>query len=239
MGFVGGVLIGGLGVIAWQRLARSTPTEVAVTQTAPAPTTAKATPVPREVLPTRPTAATPTLVVEPATPAVVPSVTVVGKTQVIEVDEPSGEYTLALPMQQGDQIVLKGKVGTLKIGSIEAGATLDAAQLEASTIVHTGKIDGGAKVNLNAPFGTITMGKIDGGARVSINGRFIVLPVGVSGTNTQVRATIGRAGSLKVASVQGTAVVEYAVLYSGWSPPDVAVGPVASGAAFRKVDDNK
>ena len=241
VGFVGGVAVGIVGMLAWQ--GRFTPAAPVETESRPPtdqtvlPTPAAVVP-PRELSPVVPEPATPTAPPEPPTPAAVPVVTNVGKTMVIELDEPTGTYTLAVPMLKGEHVVLKGKVGTLRLASVEAGSTLDATQLEADAILLTGRIDGGAKVQLNAPFGTVNVaGKIDGGAKVTIAGRVIVLSSGVGGTNTQVKAVIGRGGSLRVADVQGTAVVEYVAASSGWSQPDVVVGAVARGAAFRKAEE--
>ena len=223
-------------------------------------------PLPREVSPAVPEPATPTpeptppappvvgqaappAVAEavrpaPALPAVVPAavpvvVKAAGKAVEIEVNQPEGEYTLAVPMQKGEHVILKGKVGKLKLGSIEAGSTLDATQLEAGAITVNGKIDGGSKVKLNAPHGTVIVtGKVDGGSQLTITGWVIYLNSGVGGAKTRVTAIISRSGSLRSVGVDGTAVLEYRAASGGWSNPDVFIaGPVAGGATVRKIEE--
>jgi hypothetical protein len=253
--FAAGTAVGVAGLLAWQgglKVSRSP--ETAAVQPDPvrpvAVKPAEVAPMPREVAAAVPEPVTPTPVAvappDPApailvpVPAVVPAavpvvVKAAGRAVHIDVNEPSGTYTLTVPMTRGEHVVLKGKVGTLKIASVEAGSTLDATQLDAGTIEVSGKIDGGAVVKLNAPFGTVNVtGKVDGGSRLNVTGRVIYLHGGVGGDKTQVTAVIGRSGSLRASGVQGTAVVEYRAVSSGWSEPDVKVGEVGGGATVRR-----
>ena len=248
--FAAGAAVGVAGLLAWQgrpveTAAADTPKPAGVTP-AP-PTAAEVAPVPREVSPRLPEPVAPTAPETPApaaaVPAVVPAavpvvVKAAGKAVHIDVNEPDGTYTLTVPMTRGEHVVLKGKVGTLKLSTVQAGSTLDASQLDAGTITVSGKIDGGAVVKLNAPMGTVNvMGAVDGGSKLSVSGRVIYLNGGVGGNKTLVRATIGRSGSLRSAGVQGTAVVEYLPASSGWSEPDVVLGDVGSGATVRRAEE--
>ncbi len=74
---------------------------------------------------------------------------------VFELNQPDAVHTLPL-MRKGERVVLKGKVKTLRIAGLDAGAILDASKLEADTIHISGKIDGRSVLRLYAPAGVVT-----------------------------------------------------------------------------------
>lgn len=136
----------------------------------------------------------------------------------------------------------------LEAETINVGARIDGhstLKLNAPNgIVHFGgRVGGGSVVEVNAPGGEVkfmypTTGakdgsKIDGGARVSITGRFVEFKGDITGDGTKVLVTLTRNAWLKVASVSGTAAVEYRSQAGGWATPDVTVGAVAPTATFR------
>jgi len=206
-------------------------------------------PHPRALLP-RPIAVAP----EPHAKA--PPPLPIGRVTVVEFNEPDGAYTVPLGLREGEHIVLKGKLKTLRVSGLTAGCTIDATALEVSS-VSVSKVDGGAVLKLNAPRGQVQFTSkigggsrvevfapegdvrffgmpakggvsIDGGAAVSVTARFIDLKGDITGTGTKATFALSKSGALKVPGVGGTAAVEY----SG-ARPDVTVGSVAPTASFR------
>ena len=93
-----------------------------------------------------------------------------GRVTVIERNDPDETYAVPFPMRKGEHVVLKGKVKTLRVPGLDAGAVLDASGLEAEVITVTGKIDNRSTLKLYAPGGTVHVtGKIDGRSAVEIN----------------------------------------------------------------------
>lgn len=93
-----------------------------------------------------------------------------GRITLVELNQPEAIYAVPFPMKKGEHVVLKGKVKTLRVTGLDAGAILDASALEASIVTVTGKIDNRSTLKLNAPNGTIHVtGKIDGKSVVEIN----------------------------------------------------------------------
>jgi hypothetical protein len=188
-----------------------------------------------------------------------------GKLTVIDVDAPDGTYAIPFPTRNGEHVVLKGRAKLLRLPAVEGGATVDASGLVAAEI-QVGPISGGATVKLNAPEGRVTFlgkidgksvvevnaaggtvrfpapaagqegAKIDGGSRVTITGKLVAIDTDITGPATRVRVVLTRAGSLRVATVQGTAVLEYRSANSKWSYSDVMVGPVGKGASVVELD---
>jgi hypothetical protein len=186
-----------------------------------------------------------------------------GQPFVIEVNEPDGTYTLPFPTKKGEHVILHGTVKVLKLPAVEGGATIDATRLRAAEIhverveggatvklnspdgvvTFAGKVDGKSTVDVNAPGGIVKFpqptlpgqegGKIDGGSKVNITAKRVELRGDITGPATRVNVTLTRAGALRVATVQGTAVLEYKMENGGWSISDVTVGPVAPTATVR------
>ena len=93
-----------------------------------------------------------------------------GRVTVVELNEPDAIYAVPFPMKKGEHVVLKGKVKTLRVPGLDAGAILDASALEASVVTVTGKIDNRSTLKLFAPGGVVHVaGKIDGKSVVEIN----------------------------------------------------------------------
>ena len=187
-----------------------------------------------------------------------------GVPTVITVNEPDGVYTLPFPVQNREQVILKGKAKGLRLPAVGGGATVDASALDAREIT-VGPVGGGAVVKLNAPEGSVRFtGRLDGKAVVEVNaaGGEVVFPAppagpegaavdggtklvvtakrvsirgDVAGAGTHVHVTLTRAGALHVGVVQGAAVVEYRSATGGWSYSTVTVGPVAPTATVREL----
>lgn len=186
-----------------------------------------------------------------------------GRPFVIEVNEPDGTYTLPFPTRQGEHVILHGKAKVLKLPAVEGGAIIDATKLVAAevhvervdggatvklnapegVVTFAGKVDGKSTVEVNASGGTVRFpsptlpgqdgAKIDGGSKVSITAKRVELRGDITGPATRVTVTLTRAGALRVATVQGTAVLEYRMENAGWSISDATVGPVGPAATVR------
>jgi hypothetical protein len=186
-----------------------------------------------------------------------------GRPFVIEVNEPDGTYSLPFPTRKGEHVILHGRAKVLKLAAVEGGAIVDATKLVAAevhvervdggatvklnapegVVIFAGKVDGKSTVEVNATGGTVRFpqptlpgqdgAKIDGGSKVIITAKRVELRGDIAGTATRVSVTLTRAGALRVATVQGTAVLEYRMATGGWSSADVTVGPVAATATVR------
>jgi len=176
--FLFGALFGAGGVLAWQAIdwsvfKKNEPLAAANAEEPPPP--ANPSPEPPAIAPTPREVGTLSASGEPQPepepepePKLAPPPP--GRVTIVELNQPELAYSLPFPMKKGEHVVLKGKVKTLKVSGLDAGAILDASALEASTITVGGKIDTRSTLKLNAPNGTITfMAKVDGHSRVEIN----------------------------------------------------------------------
>lgn len=69
----------------------------------------------------------------------------------------------------GSTVTIRGWVKTLIVRDLEAGAVLDCAELEAQEVIVIGKVDGGSRLTLRAPGGSIIFrAKIDGAAKLDL-----------------------------------------------------------------------
>jgi hypothetical protein len=190
-----------------------------------------------------------------------------GQETVVKLNQPDATYAVPFPMKSGEHVVLQGKVKTLRVAALDAGAILDASKLEASVIIVTGdinnrstlklnapngvirltrKIDGNSLVELKAPGGEVKFmlsttpsregSKIDGGSTVSVTARQVEFKGDITGTGTKVAITLTSEAVLRVATVNGKAIVEYRSPDARRLPPEVVVGSVARTATFRKID---
>ncbi len=97
---------------------------------------------------------------------------------------PPDVFTLPFPLKTGEHVILKGKVKTLKVYMLDAGAILDASGLEVGTVTISGKIDNRSMIKLYAPNGTVHItGKVDNKSVVEINApggevKFTALTIG-------------------------------------------------------------
>ena len=177
---------------------------------------------------------------------------------IVPLDDPAAVHTVP-PLKKGERFVLRGKVKTLRVEGLDAGAILDASGLEAAQVYVSGTIAGRSVLKLNAPGGVVACSarvagkssveinapagdvrfstegaRVDGGSTVAINGRAVELRGEVNGIETKVIVTIPGTGSLKVGAVRGIARVEYRVVGEG--TPEVTAGTVSPTASFRKID---
>ncbi|MFO0825544.1 MAG: hypothetical protein U0792_20890 [Gemmataceae bacterium] len=89
---------------------------------------------------------------------------------VVELNQPNGIYTIPFSMKKGERVVLKGRVGTLRVHGLDSGAVLDAAGLEAGQVYIGGKIDNGSTLKVNSPGGKVTFAAaVVGKSKVEIN----------------------------------------------------------------------
>jgi hypothetical protein len=192
----------------------------------------------------------------PAPPA--PKFAVPENAVVVALDDPAATHTVPV-LRKGERIVLRGRVKTLRVNGLDAGAILDASALRADNVHVGGKIDGRSTLRVNAPDGVVRVlapvgGKsevridapggevkftrggdaIEGGSTVTITGRNVELRGDVNGIETKVAVNIPGTGSLKVADVRGIATVEYRV--AGDGTPEVTAGAVSPTAHFRRID---
>ncbi len=88
---------------------------------------------------------------------------------VLELNQPNGEFKLP-PLNQGRTLKITGQIKTLRLSSINDGATLDATGLRVETILMDGGVNGRSTVKLAAPKGRVHLrGSINGESTVSID----------------------------------------------------------------------
>ena len=69
----------------------------------------------------------------------------------------------------GSTVTVRGWVKTLIVKDLEAGAVLDCSALEAEQVIVIGKIEGGSRLSVRAPGGTVAFrSKIDGRSHVVV-----------------------------------------------------------------------
>ncbi len=69
----------------------------------------------------------------------------------------------------GSTVAVRGWVKTLIVKDLEAGAVLDCSELEAEQIIVIGKIEGGSRLSVKAPGGTVAFrSRIDGRSHVIV-----------------------------------------------------------------------
>lgn len=185
------------------------------------------------------------------------------KAIVIDLHQPDATYVVPFTMLKGEYVIIRGKVKTLRAGGLSGGAVLDASGLEAGSIFIGGTVDGRSSLHLNAPVGAVTIAArisgqshleiragnirfssptiveqpgslIDDGSTVSLAARSIDIRGDITGAGTRVNATLPPGGSLRVAAIRGTAIVEYAVEPASGTMPEISAGFVAPTATLRK-----
>lgn len=187
---------------------------------------------------------------------------VIDRAQVVPLNDPEAVHELPA-MLRGERVVLKGKIKTLRIAGLDAGAILDATGLEVTNVFISGRVDGQSLLRLAVPSGVVTCagliaGKstvevtapggsvnfglparatasIDGGARVIVTARKVELRGDVNGIETRVTVNLPADGTLRVAGVRGIATVEYRVA-DGKGTPEVTAEVVSPTANFKKVE---
>ncbi len=136
-------------------------------------------------------------------------------------------------LRSEDRVTLTGKVHTLKIGSVNGKATLDASGLDAEEVIIGGDLNESAVVKLNAPKGKVTIsgfvvgsakltinapggdvivsansGRLDNGSEVTVTAKRLDIRGPMLG-GTKLSATLTAGGSLKFALMDGGATITY------------------------------
>lgn len=149
-------------------------------------------------------------------------------------DRPDGEFTVP-DLRDGQRVQLLGRVGTLRIGAVGARAVLDAARLEARTVICGGPIGGRATVRLVAPDGAIEFrAPIAGEAWVAVRARVVTL--GEVSDAARVGVVLTRGGTLTFGAVGGRAWLFYRKLAPADPEPEVRGGPVSPDAELRRIE---
>lgn len=149
-------------------------------------------------------------------------------------DRPDGEFIVP-DLLSGQRVQLLGRVGTLRLGAIGAGAFLDAARLQARQIICGGPIDGRATVRLVASDGAVEFrAPIAGEAWVAVRARAVALGE-VSGA-ARVGVVLTRGGALTFGALSGRARLYYRKLAPADPEPDVRGGPVNPDAELKRIE---
>jgi hypothetical protein len=104
-----------------------------------------------------------------------------------KIDSPQGEYVVE-PLDGAAQVYLRGRVKTLRIGSVGGDVLLDATGLEAQEVFFTGAVSGRARAKVHAPNGSVEF-------RASISGRASLVLDATGGRVTFPKPAAGRAGA--------------------------------------------
>ncbi len=165
----------GFRAINWPQLNKDEPEVATKPEEEPAPTGGSRPPLARtEVAPmphepaVKPLVFGPELPDEPEPEVKQVKIPLPGHLETHDFNDPKDTHSVPV-LKRGEHVVLRGKVNSLRLHGLDAGATLDASKLEAATIIVTGKIDGRSTLKLNAPNGVVQIsGKIDGRSIVEI-----------------------------------------------------------------------
>jgi hypothetical protein len=173
--FAAGALCGVGGVLGVQALTRPAPPEPETAQKPP-----EVQPAPRPAPPPKPEMAPMPHELVPELLAFGPDVDDDPDVRVVPVRPPGmlttydfnkPTETFSVPvLKKGEHVVLRGKVKALRVHGLDAGALLDARDLETPTIIVTGKVDGRSTLRLRATNGAVNLSaKIDARSTVEID----------------------------------------------------------------------
>jgi hypothetical protein len=88
---------------------------------------------------------------------------------VLKIDSPEGEYFVE-PIDGAVHVLLRGRVKTLRIGSLGGDALLDASALKAEAIVFAGAVSGRARAQVYTAGGSVEFrGPVNGRANLIVN----------------------------------------------------------------------
>ncbi len=179
------------------------------------------------------------------------------------INKPNDIYPIPT-MKKGEHVTLKGKVKTLRIHGLDAGAVLDASGLEASIITVTGKIDNNSILKIKSPNGVVQLtARVVGQSVVEILApggevRFMLpttdqregskidggAKVMVTARRVEFRGAITGNNTKVAVTLTHNALLKIASIggralveyrtQPGGLQPDVIVGDVARTALFRK-----
>jgi hypothetical protein len=176
---------------------------------------------------------------------------------IVKINNPAMDYEVKL--MNGREITLLGKVKSLTLHGANVNAVIDASELRAQEVILTGAVDGGSRVKLWAPEGTVLIngairgrshveiqapgGKvvvkgnappiINGESRLSIVARDVELLGEINGPKSFIEVTLTKAGSLKFTQLLGTARLHYGKQHGSDPEPRLDRGVVNAGAELK------
>lgn len=169
-------------------------------------------------------------------------------------DRPGGEVFLPV-LEAGRKVKVIGRVGKLRIGSVQEGAVLDAEDLLVEEVdipgsilgaeirmrspgmkATFGEIGGRSRVAVSAPGGSIECGDVHGNAWVEAAAREVRLTGIVGGTSTLIRVQLPPEGRLSFHALQDTARLLWKTPKRTDRVPHFQTGIVAPGARFGRSD---
>lgn len=168
-----------------------------------------------------------------------------------KLDAPAGTAEV-IALDGSDRLTLTGRVKVLKLNSINGDAQVDASGLEAEEIILDGDVNGNCRVRLNsrngkvtirgafvgsstlavtAPGGTVTVaegGRIGGGTTVTLTAKKVEA-IGAINEGAKVNVTLTSGGAIRIATMDGGAIVTYRRSGAGDPQPKVETGQLRGG----------
>jgi len=187
---------------------------------------------------------------------------IVGGGKVRKIDKPDGEYVVE-PLDGAANVFLRGKVKTLRIGSLDGDAVLDASGLEAQEVCFTGPVGGNARARVCAPNGAVEVrapvggranltidaaggrvtfpraaaagagAEIDGDPRMKIKAREVDFQVPFSG-GAQVHVVLSAGAKIRFTELSGSSRLTWHKAGAGDPDPEIGWGIMRDGARFRE-----
>ena len=167
-----------------------------------------------------------------------------------KLDAPDGTAEV-IELNGDDRFGMTGRVKVLKLNAVNGSVRIDAPDLDVEEIVLTGDINGNCtlkfaarsrvtirgavvgscKLTILAPGGTVTLaegGRIGGGAIVTLNAKTFDSK-GKIDEGARVHATLSAGGSMRIAAMDGGAVVIYRRAAPGDPEPILERGDLRGG----------
>ena len=168
-----------------------------------------------------------------------------------KLDAPDG-LAEVVDLNGDDRIVLMGRIKVLKLNAVNGSVQLDASGLEAEEIILAGDINGNCalkfgarngrvtirgavvgscRVTVDAPGGSVTLiegGRIGGGATATLTAKTVDAK-GIIDEGAKVSAILTSGGTIRVASMDGGAVVTYKRSAPADPAPLVETGDLRGG----------
>lgn len=178
----------------------------------------------------------------------------------IDLAEPEATFHPPVQLKEGGHLILRGKIGTLRLSGLDGGSILDASGLEAGQINLYGKVERGSVLKLNSPKGKVVLSTrvdhkstveivapggdvritkmgdpvvVDGGSRLMVTAKIVEIKGEVTGDGTRVLVTLTKLGMLIAGPVQKSAVLEYRKANPTDPEVQASAGPVSPSATFR------
>jgi hypothetical protein len=187
---------------------------------------------------------------------------IVGGGKVRRIDKPDGEYVVE-PLDGAANVFLRGKVKTLRIGSLDGDAVLDASGLEAQEVCFTGPVGGNARARVCAPNGAVEVrapvggranltidaaggrvtfpraeaggagAEIGGDPRMKIKAREVDFEVPING-GAQVHVVLSAGAKIRFTELSGSTRLTWQKAGAGDPDPEIGWGIMRDGARFRE-----